>query len=54
MGGIETGLDLASAMERVPDDVEAHAVRELLLMAETKVMAAMAARREEMKERVQT
>jgi hypothetical protein len=48
MGGIETGLDLGSAMERVPDDVEAQAVRELLLMAEPKVMAAMAARREEM------
>lgn len=50
MGGVETGLDLAAALARLPEGVSAHAVRRLLLMAEPKALAAIAEKRSEMEE----
>ena len=46
MSGLETGLDLEQCLARLPEDVPAHAVRRLLLAAETGVLAAIADRRE--------
>ncbi|MFN4229846.1 hypothetical protein [Parvibaculum sp.] len=48
LSGVETGLDLAQALARLPGDVEAHAVRRLLLAAEPAVLEAIAERREEL------
>ncbi|MBX3488864.1 hypothetical protein [Parvibaculum sp.] len=45
MSGVETGLDLEQCLARMPEDVEAHAVRRLLLAAEAGVAAAIAERR---------
>lgn len=49
MSGIETGLDLTQAMARVPEGVEAHAVRRLLLGAEAEILTVIADRRAEEK-----
>lgn len=48
LSGTETGLDLAAAMGRLPGDVDAHAVRRLLLDAEPKVLEMIALRRAEL------
>ncbi|WP_293336952.1 hypothetical protein [Parvibaculum sp.] len=48
MSGVETGLDLTAAMARVPADIDARTVRQLLLDAEPRALAAMAQRREEL------
>ncbi|MEW6592058.1 MAG: hypothetical protein AB1418_13605 [Pseudomonadota bacterium] len=51
MGGVETGLDLAGALARVPDGIEAHAVRRLLLMAEGAALKAIGEKRDELQDR---
>lgn len=50
LSGVETGLDLPAALARLPEDIEAHAVRRLLLDAEPKALAAIARRRAEKEE----
>lgn len=54
LSGVETGLDLAACDLRIPGDVDAHAVRRLLIAAEPQVLETMARRREELKPNVQT